>query len=56
MDNQLVWVSRVHRDCVHEMFSEKYLIDLVSITLRGNKVIVRMDWLNPNGAVIDCKH
>ena len=30
-------------------------MDLVPIPLRGNKVIVGMDWLSPNGAVIDCE-
>ena len=30
-------------------------MDLVPIPLRGNKVIVGMDWLIPNGEVIDCE-
>ena len=38
-----------------EMFGERYLIDLVPIPLCGNKVIVGMDWLSPNGAVIVCE-
>ena len=29
-------------------------MDLVLIPLHGNKVIIGMDWLSPNGAVIDC--
>ena len=36
------------------LFEERYLVDLVPIPLRGNKVIIGMDWLSPNGAVIDC--
>ena len=48
-------VSRVHRGCVLQMFSEQYLIDLVPIPLCGNKVIVGIEWLSPNGAVIDCE-
>ena len=30
-------------------------MDLVPIPLKGNKVIIGMDWLSPNGAVIDCE-
>ena len=30
-------------------------MDLVAIPLRGNKVIVGMDWLSPNGEMIDCE-
>ena len=29
-------------------------MDLVPIMLRGNKVIIGMDWLSPNGVVISC--
>ena len=28
---------------------------MVPIPLRGNRVIMGMDWLSPNGAVIDCE-
>ena len=55
-NDQYVRVSSVHRGCVLEMFSEQDPIDLVPIPLRGNKVIVGMYWLSPNGALIDCKH
>lgn len=30
-------------------------MDLVPIPLHGNNVIVDMNWLNPNGAMIDCE-
>lgn len=30
-------------------------MDLVPIPLRGNKVIMGIDWLSPNRAVIDCE-
>ncbi|XP_023759636.2 uncharacterized protein LOC111908045 isoform X1 [Lactuca sativa] len=49
-----VRASTVFRDCVLRLFEERYLVDLVPIPLRGNKVIIGMDWLSPNGAVIDC--
>ncbi|XP_052627177.1 uncharacterized protein LOC128133697 [Lactuca sativa] len=45
--------ARVHRDCVLEMFSEQYPIDLVPIPLCGNMVIMGIHWLSPNGEVID---
>ena len=51
----MIRVMRVHRDCTLQLFSEQYPMDLVPIPLRGNKVIVGMDWLSPNGAVIDCE-
>ena len=44
---------RVHRGCVLNQFSKKYSIDLVSIPLRVSKVIIEMDWLGTNGAMID---
>ena len=36
------------------LFEQSYLVYLVLIPLRGNKVIIGMDWLSPNGAVTDC--
>ena len=54
-DDRTVRVARVHRDYTLQLFRERYLVDLVPIPLRGNKVIVGMDWLIPNGAVIDCE-
>lgn len=42
-DNRSVSASRVHRGCVLNMLSEKYLRDFVSIPLQGSKVIVRVD-------------
>ena len=53
-NDRSVRVSEVFRDCVLRLFEERYLIDLVPIPLRGNKVIIGMDWLSPNWAVIDC--
>ena len=52
-DDRSVRASEVYRDCVLRLFEERYLVDLVPIPLRGNKVIIGMDWLSPNGAVID---
>ena len=52
-DDRSVRASTVFRDCVLRLFEERYLVDLVPILLRGNKVIIGMDWLSPNGAVID---
>ena len=53
-DDRLVRASELFRDCVLRLFEECYLVDLVPIPLRGNKVIIGMDWLSPNGSVIDC--
>ena len=53
-DDRSVRASSVFRDCVLRLFEERYLVDLVPIPLHGNKVIIGMDWLSPNGAVIDC--
>ena len=52
-DDRTVKVARVHQDSTLMLFSEQYLVDLVSIPLCRNKVIVVMDWLSPNRAVID---
>lgn len=56
VDDRLVSASSVHQGCVLNLFCERYSIDLVSIPLRGLKVIVGMDRLVPNGALIDCEH
>ena len=53
--DRTVRVARVHRGCSLQLFDEQFPVDLVPIPLRGNKVIVGMDWLSPNGAVIDCE-
>ena len=54
-DDKTVRVARVHRACSLQLFDEQFSVDLVPIPLRGTKVIVGMDWLSPNGAVIDCE-
>ena len=55
MDHHTMSASRVHRGCVLNLFSERYSIDLVSIPLQGSKVIIEMEWLEPNGAMINCE-
>ena len=52
-DDRTVWFARVHRGCRLQLFDEHFSMDLVPIPLRGNKVIMGMDWLSPTGAVID---
>ena len=48
LDNRSVGASEFYRGCALRMYDEHYLADLVPIPLRGNKVIIGMDWLNPN--------
>ncbi|KAL7617289.1 hypothetical protein Lser_V15G00773 [Lactuca serriola] len=55
VDDRTMCASRVFHGCVLNMFSERFSIDLVSISLTGSKVIIGMDWLGPNGDVIDCE-
>ena len=38
------------------LFGERFPIDLNLIPLRGLKVIIGIDWLGANGAMIDCEH
>lgn len=52
-DDRTVRVTRVHRGCMLQLFDQQFSLDLVPIPLRGNKVIVGMDWLIPNEAVTD---
>ena len=54
-NDHIVSVAQVFRGCVLNMFNERFPIDLVSIPLRGLKEIIGMDWLQPNGDVIDCE-
>ena len=53
-DKHLMRVPRVHWGCLLELFNEQCPIDLVPITLCESKVIVGMDCLSPNEAMIDC--
>ena len=55
MDDPTVSALRFFWGCVLDMFSERFSIDLVLIPMRGSKFIIRMDWLGPNGVVIDCE-
>ncbi|KAL7606841.1 hypothetical protein Lser_V15G20546 [Lactuca serriola] len=55
VNDRTVSTLRVHRGCVLNLFSERYSIDLVSIPLRGSKVIFEVDWLDPNGDMIECE-
>ena len=55
VDDRTVQVARVHPRCTLQLFSEQYLVDLVPILFHGNNIIVDMDWLSPNEAVIDCE-
>ncbi|KAL7619259.1 hypothetical protein Lser_V15G01624 [Lactuca serriola] len=52
-DDRTVKAARVYRDCVLNGIGERFRVDLVLIPLRGLKVIVEMDWLGANGAMID---
>lgn len=54
-DDRTIRVTRVHQVCTLQLFDQQFSVDLVPIPLRGNKVIVGMDWLSPNGEVIECK-
>ena len=53
VDDHTVSSSSVHRGCVLNLFIERYSIDLVSIPLRGLKVIIEIDKLCPNETMID---
>ena len=54
-DDLSVCASKVYRDCVLRMCGVRYLVGFVPIPLRRNKVIIGIDWLSPNGVVIDCE-
>lgn len=56
VDDRSMSASGVYRGCVLNMFSERYLIDLVPIALRRYKVIMCMDRLGPNKSMIDYEH
>lgn len=56
VDDHPMRVSTVHRSCILKHFRESYPINLVPIPLHESKVIVGMELLSPNGAMIDCEH
>ena len=53
VDDHTVSAARVFQRSVLNVFEERFSIDLVLIPLWGLKVIIGMDWLGPNGAMID---
>ena len=52
-DDYTMSAARVYRDYVLNVLGEGFHVDLVLIPLRGLKVIVGMDLLGANGAMID---
>lgn len=52
-DDRTMSVARVFRRSILNMFCERFLINMVLVPLRGLKVIIKRDWLGPNGYVID---
>ncbi|XP_052627606.1 uncharacterized protein LOC128134171 [Lactuca sativa] len=54
-DDRTVSAARVYQDCVLNVHGERFRVDLVPIPLRGLKVIIGMDWLGTNGAMINCE-
>ena len=56
VDDRSVSASRVHSGFVMNLFSERYSIDSVPISLRGSKINVDIDWFGSNGDVVDCEH
>ena len=54
-DDHTVSASMVFHGCVLNLFNGRFSIDLVQIPMRGLKVIFRMNWLGPIGAMIDCE-
>ena len=55
VDDCTVNASRIFYGYVINLFSERFSIDLVLIPLIGSKVIIEMDWYDPNGSMIDCE-
>ena len=54
-DDRTVSDASVYRGCVMIVLGERFLVDLVQIPLRRLKVIVGMDWLGANRAMINCE-
>ena len=52
VDDRFFRASEVFRDCVLRLYDERYLVDLVLILLRGNKVSIDMDGLSTNSVTI----
>ena len=55
MDDRTVSVTRVFWGNVLNLFDKRFHIDIISIPLRWLKVIIKMDWLEPNGAMTNCE-
>ncbi|XP_023757544.1 uncharacterized protein LOC111906035 [Lactuca sativa] len=44
VDDKTIQIARVHLGCALQLFLEQYMVDLVPIMLRGNNVIMGMEW------------
>ena len=51
-DDRTMSAAWVFRRNVLNMLDERFPIYLVTIPLKGLKVIIGMDWLGPNGVVL----
>lgn len=55
-NDRSVRLTRVNQVCTLELFREGHPVDLIPIHLRESKVIMGMDSLSPNKAMVDCEH
>ena len=51
---QKVILRQICRDCVVSLDDQRYLVDLVVLSLQSLDVIIGIDWMSRHGAVIDC--
>ncbi|KAI3522357.1 hypothetical protein L1887_00076 [Cichorium endivia] len=54
-DDKVITVTKVYKNCVIEIYDVKFTLDLIPTPMREISVVVGMDWLGRQHALIDCK-
>ncbi|XP_073304087.1 uncharacterized protein [Primulina huaijiensis] len=53
--NKAIETHEIHRDCLISIGNQKFSTDLLQIVMADFDIILGMDWLAKNNAIVDCK-
>ncbi|XP_073300566.1 uncharacterized protein [Primulina huaijiensis] len=53
--NKAIETHEIHRDCLISIGNQKFSTDLIQIVMADFDIILGMDWLAKNNAIVDCK-
>ncbi|XP_073304174.1 uncharacterized protein [Primulina huaijiensis] len=53
--NKAIETHEIHRNCLISIGNQKFSTDLIQIVMADFDIILGMDWLAKNNAIVDCK-